>query len=120
LYGYLDRLQVPGLYRAFDFPSPDSTNPQRDGTTIPQQALFLMNHPFVLECARRVAGRPNIAGEKDFSSKVVAVYRLLYGRVPSAAEVDLAKEFLGGAVESPAWARYAQGLLMANEFAFVD
>jgi hypothetical protein len=120
LYGYLDRLQVPGLYRTFDFPSPDSTNPQRDATTIPQQALFLMNHPFVLECARRLVSRPEVAGEKDFGSKVVAVYRLLYGRAPAAAEVELAKEFLGGAVESPAWARYAQGLLMANEFAFVD
>jgi hypothetical protein len=120
LYGYLDRLQVPGLYRAFDFPSPDSTSPQRDATTIPQQALFLMNHPFVLECARRLVSRPEIAGEKDFGRKATGVYRLLYGRAPTVAEVDLAKEFLGGAVESPAWARYAQGLLMANEFAFVD
>jgi hypothetical protein len=120
LYGYLDRLQVPGLYRAFDFPSPDSTNPQRDATTIPQQALFLMNHPFVVECTRRVAGRPEISGQKDFDRKVAAIYRLLYGRAPTAAEVSLAKDFLGGEVESPAWARYAQGLLMANEFAFVD
>jgi hypothetical protein len=64
--------------------------------------------------------RPEIAGEKDFGRKAAVVYRLLYGRAATAAEVALAKEFLGGAAESPAWARYAQGLLMANEFAFVD
>jgi hypothetical protein len=120
LYGFLDRLAVPGLYRAFDYPSPDSTNPQRDETTIPQQALFLLNHPFVLECARSLVGRPEIAGEKDFGRKVAALYRLAYGRAPTESEIALAREFLGAAVESPAWARYAQGLLMANEFAFVD
>ncbi len=120
VYGYLDRLNVPGLFRTFDFPSPDSSSPRRDLTTIPQQALFLLNHPFVLECARQVASRPELAGEKDFGRKVTTLYRLLYGRVPTAAEVGLAREFLGGAVEGPGWARYAQGLLMANEFAFVD
>ncbi|HMF17338.1 MAG TPA: PSD1 and planctomycete cytochrome C domain-containing protein, partial [Gemmataceae bacterium] len=51
LYGHLDRLNLPGLYRTFDFPSPDATSAQRDLTTVPQQALFMMNNPFVLECA---------------------------------------------------------------------
>jgi hypothetical protein len=120
VYGFIDRLNVPGLFRTFDFPSPDSSNPQRDLTTIPQQALFLLNHPFVLECARQVVGRPELAAEKDFGRKVTALYRLLYGRAPAAAEVSLAREFLGGAVESPGWVRYAQGLLLANEFVFVD
>src|SRR5262249_3490925 len=30
LYGHLDRLNLPGLYRTFDFPSPDATSAQRD------------------------------------------------------------------------------------------
>jgi hypothetical protein len=64
--------------------------------------------------------RPEVAAEKDFSRKVTTVYRIVYSRAPVAAEVELARAFLGGAVESPGWARYAQGLLMANEFAFVD
>ena len=42
MYGYIDRLHVPGLFRTFDFPSPDATSPQRDSTTVPQQALFLL------------------------------------------------------------------------------
>src|SRR5262249_17517206 len=103
-----------------DFPSPDSTNPQRDETTIPQQALFLLNHPFVLDCARNLAARPEVAGEKDFGRKLAALYRLAFGRAPTNGEVTLGGEFLGGTIESPGWARYAQGLLIANEFAFVD
>src|SRR5439155_9917826 len=57
LYGFVDRLQVPGLYRSFDFLSPDATSPQRDTTTTPPQALFLMNSPFVAECSRQLARR---------------------------------------------------------------
>src|SRR5262249_40911986 len=75
LYGFLDRLNVPGLYRTFDFPSPDATSPQRDTTTVAPQALFLMNNPFVLDAAARVMQRPDVAGEKEPAGKVARVYR---------------------------------------------
>jgi len=119
LYGHLDRLNVPGLYRTFDFPSPDATSPQRDSTTIAPQALFLMNHPFSIECARRLVRRPDVVAEKDVAAKVTRLYRILYGRCPKAAELRLAEEYLGGGGDA-AWERYGQGLLMANEFVFVD
>ncbi len=51
LYGFIDRQNLPGLFRAFDFPNPDATSPQHYLTTVPQQALFLLNSPFVLEQA---------------------------------------------------------------------
>ncbi len=119
LYGHLDRLNVPGLYRTFDFPSPDATSPQRDATTVSPQALFLMNHPFSIECARRLVRRPDVAAEKDVAGKVTRLYRLLYGRAPKSEELLLAEEYLrdGGDV---AWERYGQALLMADEFVFVD
>ena len=63
LYGFIDRLNLPGLYRTFDFPDPNATSPKRDGTTIAPQALFLMNHPFVRQAARGVLGRPEVASE---------------------------------------------------------
>jgi hypothetical protein len=119
LYGFLDRLHVPGLLRAFDFPSPDASSPRRDTTTIPQQALFLMNHPFVLECARQLVRNPEIATERDCARRVERLYLRLYGRAPTAEEVRLAHEFTVG-MEEKHWVRYAQGLLMANEFSFLD
>src|SRR5262249_32795805 len=42
VYGYIDRQNLQGLYRTFDFASPDTTNAQRHSTTVPQQALFMM------------------------------------------------------------------------------
>ncbi|MBI1915765.1 MAG: DUF1553 domain-containing protein [Planctomycetes bacterium] len=121
LYGHLDRLNVPGLYRTFDFPSPDATSPQRVDTTVPQQALFLMNSAFALDCARRLLQRPEIAAIKDIKGKIDRVHRLLCGRPPSLEEVKLAQEFLGGtAAPAVNWERYAQALLLMNEFVFVD
>jgi hypothetical protein len=121
VYGFLDRLNVPGLFRTFDFPSPDATSPQRDTTTVPQQALFLMNSPFAQESARRLLARPDVAGEKDAAKRVERLYRLLYGRPPAAEEADMARDFLESEHGAPAaWQRYAQALLLANEFVFVD
>jgi cytochrome c553 len=119
LYGHLDRLNLPGLYRTFDFPSPDATSPQRDRTTVPQQALFMMNNPFVLECANQVLRRPELAGEKEQARKVEKLYRLLYGRQPLPAESALANEFVGLGSEIT-WQRYVQALMLANEFVFID
>ena len=72
---HLDRLNLPGVYRTFDFPDPDATSPQRDQTTVPPQALFLMNHPFVAECAKNLrppAGRGALDGP---GRKLNRVYR---------------------------------------------
>jgi mono/diheme cytochrome c family protein len=117
LYGFVDRLQVPALYRAFDFPSPDATSAHRDETTIPQQALFLMNSPFVIERARDLARRSQGGG--DMYTRVKDLYRLCFGRSPSTEEVELARQFLGNG--SPAaWERFAQALLATDEFVFLD
>jgi hypothetical protein len=51
IYGFVERQNLPGLFRTFDFASPDATSPQRFSTTVPQQALFMMNSPFVAELA---------------------------------------------------------------------
>ena len=58
IYGFVDRLNLPGLYRTFDFPDPSTTSPRRDQTTVAPQALFLMNHPFMIEISRSHAGPP--------------------------------------------------------------
>jgi hypothetical protein len=120
VYGYLDRLNVPGLLRTFDFPSPDATSPQRVTTTVAPQALFLMNHPFVLASARELVRRPEVAAEAEVSGKVDRLYHRVYGRAPTAEEVLLAREFVGAPPAPEAWERYAQALLLANEFVFVD
>jgi hypothetical protein len=79
-----------------------------------------MNNSFVHACARDMLRRPEIAAEKTLPTKVAGLYRLLYGRAPAAEEVALAGQFLGGEPAAAAWEQYAQALLLANEFVFVD
>ena len=48
VYGYVDRQNLPALFRAFDFANPDAHCPKRYENIVPQQALFLMNSPFMI------------------------------------------------------------------------
>jgi mono/diheme cytochrome c family protein len=121
VYANVDRLNFPGLFRTFDVPSPDTTSPQRDTTTVAPQALFFMNNPFLVECSRGLLQRPEMEAEKDVAKRVPLLYRLLYARPPSTEEVELAREYLdGGKRMAGSWEQYVQALLLANEFVFVD
>jgi hypothetical protein len=118
LYAHLDRLNVPGVYRTFDFPSPDSTSAKRDQTTVPPQALFLMNHPFVATCAKNLVDRPDVASLTDPDRKLDRVFAILFARPPTDRERALARTAL--ADPGIGWPRFAQALLMTNEFMFID
>src|SRR5205823_13575561 len=96
LYGLVDRLNLPGLFRTFDFPDPNATSPRRDQTTVPPQALFLMNHPFAVDAARAILSRPEVAEMRESEARVEHLYRLIYGRAPTAEEIAPAREFLAG------------------------
>jgi hypothetical protein len=124
VYGFIDRQNLPGVFRTFDFASPDATVPQRYQTTVPQQALFLMNSPFVIEQAKAFAARPDMAKLTKPEERIDRMHRLAYGRPAEADEIALAKKFLAAAKATAdkltPWEQYAQVLLLANEFAYVD
>jgi hypothetical protein len=53
--------------------------------------------------------------------RIRRMYRLLYGRYPDAAELKLGREYIDeGKGSVVAWQRYAQALLLGNEFVYVD
>jgi hypothetical protein len=94
VYAYVDRQNLPGLFRNFDFASPDATCPRRFVTTVPQQALFMMNSPIVVEQAKNVLQRPEIASATDPRQKIEKLYRLLFQRVPAPEEISLGTSFI--------------------------
>ncbi len=101
VYGLVDRLNLPSLFRVFDFPSPDAHSPRRVTTTTAPQALYLMNGAFVQERARRLAERPDVLSEVLPEGRVRRLYHLLYGRDPSREEIAWAVEFIGAQPEPP-------------------
>jgi hypothetical protein len=94
VYGFIDRQNLPGLLRTFDFANPDASSPGRFTTTVPQQALFMMNSPFVVQQARALVARPEIQGAGGEEEKVTAIHRLVLQRAPDREEARLAKQFL--------------------------
>ena len=94
LYGLIDRQYLPKLLRTFDFASPDLHIPQRSETTSPQQALFFLNDPFVLDRAKALAAfaQKNAA---DPSDRVRFLIRRVWQREPTATEVSEALQLLG-------------------------
>jgi mono/diheme cytochrome c family protein len=132
VYGFIDRQNLPSLLRTFDVASPDSSTPQRHETTVPQQAMFMMNSPFLKEQAQGLAGRPDLKPNSRTSERINAIHRLLFGRPASAEEIALGTKYLESSDPSAgplptgpsqmltSWEEYAQALLLANEFMFVD
>jgi hypothetical protein len=116
VYGLVDRNNLPGLLRTFDFPSPDVSAAQRPETTVPQQALFSMNSPFIQEMARDLAARTQ--GEQDAAARIDLLFQKCYGRNATAEETASLKEVVDA--KQLDWTSIAQALLMANELTFVD
>lgn len=126
VYGMVDRQSLPGVFRAFDFASPDASAERRNFTTVPQQALFAMNSPFVATQAKALAARPEVAAAPDPEAKVRTLHRLALQRNPTTDEIQLALNFVAAANKDATksqlgpWEQWAQVLLLTNEFLFVD
>ena len=124
IYGLIDRQNLPGVFRTFDFANPDTSSQRRFETTVPQQALFLMNSPFVIEQARRLAARVQTTGEANWDNKTQQLYWILFQRPPDESELALGRRFLSRQANSDArlssLEQYAQVLMLSNELMFVD
>lgn len=91
LYAHIDRQNLPGVFRAFDFASPDAHSPERPHTLVPQQALFLLNNPLLQIVARDLV---SLVAAKEPKERIAELYRRVLAREPSASEIELALEFL--------------------------
>jgi cytochrome c553 len=95
---FVDRFQQESVPAVFDFANPDTHSPVRSDTTVPQQALFLMNSPFARDQADRIAQKIPVQGGKIDPEALKQVYRRVLLRDPSAQETEIASRFLGEAV----------------------
>jgi len=95
IFGLVDRQFLPGTLRMFDFANPDLHIPQRSETTVPQQSLFLMNHPLVLDQARQLAATAKQhAGTEDPAVLVEHLYQLTLQRRPTNAQLSESVDLL--------------------------
>jgi hypothetical protein len=122
VYGFIDRQNLPALFRTFDFANPDAHCPKRFENTVPQQALFLMNSPFLAGQSEKV--RVLIAVKGPYGqAQVKGLYQKILQRNPTDLEILDALKFLtraDGVNQNNAFNQLAQVLFLSNEFGFVD
>ncbi len=144
LYGFIDRQNLPGVLRAFDFASPDTSASMRFQTTVPQQALYLLNSSFSAELSRQLVERTEVRTATSDDDRIRRLFALTFQREPARDELAAALDFVqskpstnstvpqqptlreNGMGNSTSitplnpWGRLAQALLASNEFVFVD
>ncbi|MCY2981431.1 MAG: PSD1 and planctomycete cytochrome C domain-containing protein [Planctomycetota bacterium] len=114
------RSKLPGMFTVFDFAEPDQVNGQRDVTTVPPQALFLLNNPFVVDVAKRAADRILEQNLPDEKTRVRFAYAYSLCRYPSEAETERALTFLNETKDKRSnWAALTQALYSSAEFRYL-
>jgi hypothetical protein len=94
VYGYVDRGNLPELMQQFDFSDPDMANSRRATTVVPQQALFFMNNPMVVDVARKMVARKEFTAAADDSQRIAALYRIIFQRLPRFDEIKLGLNYV--------------------------
>ena len=92
IYGKVSRYRLDEFLQLFDYPSPMQSAEKRFTTNVPLQRLFLMNSDFMQQQAERLADR--VITLPTDTARIEKAYRLIFGRVPTAAELAAGLEFL--------------------------
>lgn len=94
IYLPLLRGVIPKSLEAFDPVTQSLVTGQRDATTVPTQALYLLNAPFVREQSLALAEKVLAANDRFDAEWIRQLYLLTLGRTPTEGEVSRALNFL--------------------------
>ena len=125
------RGHTPEMLAAFDVADPELIVGKRDTTTVPTQALFLMNNPFVLKQAEEFAKRVLKAPGLDQTKRIELAYRIAVGRLPTETERKEVAKYINdfrksyesanqkGNPNHAAWSSFCQALFESGLFRYV-
>jgi len=120
------RNALPQLFEAFDFPPSSMVTGRREVSTVPTQALFLLNHPWMQAQSRAAALRAldRASGRGQFTVRLTMAYRRTLGRAPTRAEQKLALQHLVSGVapsdREEAWASFFHALFASGDFRYLE
>lgn len=136
LYLQVNRAALYEMFSTFDYVETANHIERRPTTTVPNQALFLMNSNLVHEQSRRLIENLPVSDPDvpfaDSGRVISALFERLYARVPSEREITRSIQFLedvSGDLQTisdvrerylQSWATLCRTLMAANEFIYVD
>lgn len=131
LYLPVVRNNVYDLFQLLDFPDPAVPTGDRATTTVPPQALLMMNSPLVMQSAESFAARL-LDSAPDDRARLRLMSRLAFGRDPDEDEVRENEGFLTSAERAltdvvadsgerrrRAWNMLTQVCLASSEFIYL-
>ncbi|MEM7475194.1 MAG: DUF1553 domain-containing protein [Planctomycetota bacterium] len=128
----------------FDFPEATTSVGKRNRTTIPTQALLIMNDDFLMDQAERSVDCFGLRADLSDEKNVRLIYQGLFGREPAESEEQLGVEFVREYCESlqvsdqnssdsraelvpkqkesitRAWGAYCHTLMTTGEYFYVE
>jgi hypothetical protein len=123
IYKKLDRNKIPEMFDVFDFPNPNLVSGVRNASTVPTQALFLLNNAFVINEAKAAAERMLTNKNLDFEERLTLAYKTTLGRIPRKNEKSLAIKYLQQHDNDPdnpeVWAGIFQSLYACVDFRYL-
>ena len=131
VYSYWKRGMKYPMFDVHDQPDQNVTTEKRNVTTVPTQALTLLNNEFVLMQARHLAERVmRESAQSDPAAWTRTLYRIALSREPSPAELAGHVEFLrkqrefqaakGPTADLAALTDLSHVMLNANEFVYIN
>jgi hypothetical protein len=114
VYIYRKRTLPFPFLDAFDLPNQNISCGARNITTVPTQALTLMNDDFILRQSEFFAKRLEEAAPGDKAKQIDLAYSLALSRQPSPKELKLAEDFLS----SRTLADFTSVVFNLNEFLY--
>lgn len=116
------RDNLPEAMSLFDAADPNMVIGERPQTTVPSQALFMMNNPFVIRNAEATADKL-LAGSSSDTERIRQAYLTFFGRTPSEKELTNAEKFLSSYPKSSRskgakepWIAMCQAMFGSAEF----
>ena len=132
IYQEVRRNFLEPMMVTFDRPIPFSTFGKRNVTNVPSQSLIIMNDPFVVQQAERMAKQLLTQKELTFDQKIEWIYMRTFSRKPSAEELAKAATFIevlrgmenqseeeGLDKETNIWKDYCHSIFNLKEFIYL-
>jgi hypothetical protein len=124
MFEKLDRNKIPEMFNVFDYPNPGLVSGNRNASTVPTQALFMMNSGFVLKEAKAAAVKILEMEGLDDRQRLVFAYKTTLGRIPSDGEKSLALAYLKkqgrSTNQQDAWGGVLHGLFACLDFRYLN
>ncbi len=132
IYQKMTLMEMPRFLALFNQPIPMLTTGRRDTTNVPNQALAMLNDPFVMAMAARWSGEVVATEDETVAARVSTMFNTAFARPPSAEETARFVDFAGQCAElrgvpmeallssQPVWQDVAHAIFNLKEFIYVQ